>query len=217
MMPQFAIIIAAGLTSFIIFILIVVGSAIFNWLQQKAEEKKNQDMPHPPRRNPGMPPRPVAQNWEEELKRVLQTTPRRASSPPIHTPPPPPLPVPRARASREDPELQPAPVPLFTFPDVSRSLMEVQEESEPVPQAPVLGRLSESAAAHSRASSLQEMIAARLQGVDSAVSDPLIAVPLVERNEEIVAFVNSLRSPATIRQAFLASLVFSPPKAFEAS
>lgn len=88
-------ILAAGIESLFIFLLIAGGSAVINWLKKKGENSDtltDADFPRPSRREP--PPLPgstrpapaakPAKNWEEELRRMLEgTVPTTRTPPPV--------------------------------------------------------------------------------------------------------------------------------------
>lgn len=88
---------------FLVVLLLMAGSAIFNWWQKRKQGGQDEwsglDRPQPPTR-PGSPPQPTT-NWEEELRRMLEgqtpTAPPPQAPPPVireHRPTPPPIPRP---------------------------------------------------------------------------------------------------------------------------
>lgn len=119
---------AAGIESFLIFLLIAGGSALFNWLKKRGEKENDwseAELPRPTRREStlerGSPP-PISQptkkatNWEEELRRMLEGT-----VPTTQNPTPPPIIIQERKAPPAIPR-QPAPMraepPTMSLPKI---------------------------------------------------------------------------------------------------
>ncbi len=120
-------IIAAGIESFFIFLLIAGASAFFNWLQKKGKGEDGTSVPPPdyPRemKRPVKRPSPSPQtNWQEELRRLLEgNLPK--------TPPqsPPPIGLPQRRET-SPPRLEPRTLEETNQPTMSLSPVFSQEK-----------------------------------------------------------------------------------------
>jgi hypothetical protein len=201
----------AGLDGLIGLVVFVVIAIIASFLKRKEEEpfeippelKQRRDQPPPPPPPRASQSRPVARNWEEELRKLLGETP---ALPPVVRQPPPPLPPVRpvarpyvAAPEPEDPHIQvalPAPNPRVK------------------PAFQTLPGLTDSDARYAGASHLQERVAHQL----AEVSRHRVGTTSVERRAASVEtreVVTMLREPAGMRHAVLASVILGPPRALE--
>lgn len=219
-----------GLESLLVFVVIVLLSALSNWLQHRKQRERARQRPAspPPVRPAGHgeapppvdtppPPPPPVRDWEEELRRLLEgesEVPPRAPPPPPpvivrETPPPPPPPV---RPIAPVPAPAPTPPPLFRPAPAPASLE--QAEAPAFELAP----LSESNQAYARAAQLSEQVAARIAQAYVRTERPIAAGPVQRGGSvtpEVAALFAQLRHPRTARQAILASVVLGPPRGLE--
>ncbi|MBI5773440.1 MAG: hypothetical protein HZA89_06820 [Verrucomicrobia bacterium] len=218
-MPSSLSLTLAAIDSFWIFIAFVAVSVISNWIKKKGEQQQedpwtsDDETPSRPTAEPRRTAPPAPQkitNWEEELRRVLEGNIPTTSSPP------PPLPPPIVVV-----EQRPAPPPksfeLKSAPVLSR--VRVEESSDEEMQGGRLATLSQSAAAHARASHLQVQLAQRFQQSGGSTARNTSTVPVAHRaapTAEMAAIRQLFRQPSTVRQAVVASLILGPPKALEA-
>lgn len=232
-MPVFA----ASLESLIVFAVILLLSALGNWLKNRKGQGPqgwgDEDSPAPPPRRPGQPapgpgepaspPGPVF-DLERELRRMFgqepepPPSPPTRPSPPVLAPPPAwerPMPAPRphpAPAGNVEGEFVPLPLPPGThFPRTSPAMNQAgAPEFE-------LAHLAESKAAYRRASSLETSVQAKLDAVRPGV--PHAGLPRPGRREarspELTSVLLSLKQPRTARLAILASVILGPPKVLE--
>jgi hypothetical protein len=184
-------IIAAGLfDSPWVIIAIVVASGIANWLSKRRAEK-NGELP-PSDQQPSAPPSAAPPDWEERLRRMLGEEAPTAAPPPIIRPatPPrsaPPLLRPARQSAPPGPTRRPPPVEIVPV-LVPHSVKEASAEIEET------GRRYELQEAAARAALRQA------------------ATPAPRRTTGLKA---ALRQPQAARKAFVASLVFGPPKGLE--
>lgn len=210
--------------SFWIVLVVFIGSAIVERLRKRAAEREAAQPPgtpaprRTPRRGEGAtpqtdPPR-SATNWEEELRRLLGVEPPPSSKPPPPPPvfpttsaqsTPPPLRVPETTASAQ------APAPLARIePKFTRA---VQVSAIRLPE------LRESAADYQHASRLQENVARRLEQLEERMQrhstgpEPARTTPASLEADRVVLM---FRDPQAIRQAVIASMILSSPKALSA-
>lgn len=182
------------------------------WLIIKAIQSRRKDAdswndlekpappPHSPHRNIGTPP-PVME------KRGRGSLPPLAPRPIISS---------RQRMNRPSLPRQTAALPA---PPVIRTSLEPRPILVGPAEGPTgveLAKLKESTQSYARASQLQESIAQRLSDVEkqTETAKPLAPKPRA-RSGAAAHFLRTMRNPATIRQAFLASFVLNPPKALE--
>jgi hypothetical protein len=159
--------------------------------------------PVPTRPAPG--PAPAMSEWERELERVLRGEP--AAPPPPMAPPPPP------------PAWIPAPSGARRFVDEESEI-----ESAPAPTA-MLATMGESALAHQRAeaisqrgATLEQRVAQHMHRVDAKMDSAAPEKSTSRRgevSEESKAVRAWLRQHDTARAAYVAAMVFGPPKALE--
>jgi hypothetical protein len=197
----------------IIIVLLLAGSALFNWFSNRRRQEAegtDSEPPHPaasggagPPPGPARPdqrPRPSQADWEAQLRRLLEGEEPARPVMPL----PPPLPPRRV-----------VPVPPVTVarPPQPRPVAVAREEAE----APAhrLVALTESSRAHERAGSLDRVVSAHLHDVHARPVSMTHAVLLRKDPHEARQIVALLARPATARQAIVASFVFGPPKALE--
>jgi hypothetical protein len=211
----------------LIALVFVVIAALSNWLQRRAQSqqqppaKKPQPMPRPsspmapPARAPAAPPpvnprrSPLETALERELKRLLGED--------LPAAPPPQRPVTRPAENDEPPVIlhRPPHLPRVPLPQVAAAL--------PAPSlapvaVPALAELSQASSRFSQAKNLHESVAERLRKVDEltnrhAPQPVMIPARLVPSPSYTI--LQAVRDPAAVRQAFVASLIFAPPKALE--
>ncbi|MBI2946090.1 MAG: hypothetical protein HYY23_00450 [Verrucomicrobia bacterium] len=195
-------------------LVILLIMAVSSWLQRKAGQQQQRPKPpaRPPMHPPAMPPqprgaalptqpppRPVRKiDWQEELRRLLEGDAEPAEPPPV---------IVR--------EVEPAPPPSVIVPKPAPRPVVVAADLEEGPQS---SRLTASIAAYKKAQQLHEEAAARLQQTVEQTK----ARKLGERTarsgksaQEIASAISLIRNPASVRQAFVTSVVLSPPKALE--
>jgi hypothetical protein len=193
--------------SFIVFLVIVGASALFNWIQRRGENAQDQD--NPPGSAPPPQPRPQSSgapserrsSWEEELRRMLEghlpqppnrpPPSRSAQSPTPSSPPPPPVII---------RETTPAPPRTFSF------------EPPPVRSAHVFTEtVSELPGARTTPAELPAPNLAFEKPKRTAVARAKHA----KRSPEVEQTILMFRHPRTARQAVVASLILGPPKALQ--
>lgn len=215
----------ASLESILVFVAIVLISAVSNWLKQRQERKQAeaQGESAPLRPRPAIPnvfddqpkapaaPRPL--DWQEELRRLLEGDERKPVSPPSAASPQrtPPRPMPvfdDESPVKPDPVLARAGGPVTVL---------VETESEG-PSGSGPGRLQESAAAFLRGNQLGDAVESRLQAVASQVATARVSRALARSGnatETANRLKAQLRNPVAVRQAILAAVVLGPPRGLE--
>lgn len=232
-------------------LIFLIISAVAQGFQKRAQSRRRagpstgsdplptDDLPSPSRQPP-IPPfvsPGVPDQWEAQLRRILQIP----DAPPPETPPPrTPLEspaIPRTSRSSRPPapsstdeelfpgESSPTPHrPLATF-DESASAQ--SRAAEAVSRADRHwasgGNLPSAAAAADRAAHLSDRVAARLRSALDRVDAPGTTPPSLPPHHQPrrlsstprVPFRTAFRDRALVRQAFVASLVFGPPKGLE--
>ncbi len=211
----------------LIILAFVLLPALSNWLKKRSEQSQRDKLPDsgnvssPPRRPPqtsGPPPaaprpRPAkAFDWEEELRRLLEGEAAPPIPPPSRPPPiiieklpPEPAPVPameRREAPVAPPVRFPSPLPKPAAP-----------VAQPVEMPARLAQLAEADRVYEEARQLPERVAELLHQVAEPGAKP--AVTQAAELSDAAVGVRLLRNPHTVRQAFVASLVFGPPKSLE--
>ena len=216
-----------GLDTFWILLLIVLGSAINEWLKKKKQTGKKDSSPtesdSQQPRDPAtqqMPrpasPRPKAtSDWEEQLRRLLDGEMPVAKPPPVAPPliqpvivQEPKLAPPQRRVVAAAPVARTAPLAL-SGPGTAEAAKTVEVH---------LQALKESAAAYQRASHLHEGVAEHLKRVEEMTGHHPGKVPTAHRpgfSAESAQTIALIRNPHTVRKAMIASLIFGPPKTLE--
>ena len=184
----------------VIFILFVVVSIISSIIQsrKKAQEEARQRGEFPP--SVPRPERPVTHwprnvgQWQEQLKRMLEE-----NAPPVIRP----VIVPEKREAPSMPPPKPAKAAAAQphFPGIPA----ITDESE--------GPSIASVSAHEHVSNMYDRVKQRLR---AAGRHQTTHRPRAVRQRAPVPTLRRLtRNPAALRDAFVASLIFSPPKALE--
>lgn len=215
---------AADGFSLLIFVGVIIASAIANWLKRKRGEADEETAAPPPpiRRERRETPAPSrAASWEEEIRRMLEgaTAEPPPSPPPIVVAPPE-----RPRPVTAPPPARPAPVVVarqrLPVPDIfSRAGQTEETESHEAHETEHRAELHESSSAYARASQLHEAVARRFAAVDHATVNARPAGVVDHRRHrtpEVEAVVGLLRQPHTARQLVIAQAVIGSPKALEA-
>lgn len=178
----------------------------------------------PPRAAPGPAPAPAstpaAGSWEEELRRLLGGDEPRPAPRPLAPPPAPIRPVvivqsrpapsapPPSVFGRPAAPARPAPAPM-AGPRIAAADKAVDVQ---------LPALQESTVAYRRASRLHEEVAQHLKRVEEMTERHLAEVPVAHRpaaSADAARTLALIRSPAGVRQAIIASMIFGAPKALE--
>jgi hypothetical protein len=170
-----------------LFLVIVLASAVINWLSKRRAEQAG---PQPGRENE--PPSAPA-DWEERLRRLLGeevVPPRPARPTPVPQQPAPPL----LRPTGRPPVIRPA-APALRPPPVEVVPVVISSEAE------------------GAAGGVEETVR-RFEQLDPAVMTPVRPISAMGSRRSNAISVN-LRQPQAARQAFVASLVFGPPKGLE--
>jgi hypothetical protein len=205
----------------IIFLLFVVGSIISSILQhkkKKAEEAEQRELEEMTgRRRAGEPPPEVQQSpfpktaadWQEQLRRMLEGEPEPPPKPPVIKPvllppvqPPPPQRSPYA--------------PTTT----ARTDWEPKQKGAGVPNEILEGArtLVKTSGAHYESANLHEKVAKRMRAVSEQTVSHRPSPPEKYRMRAHSEFVRRLRkNPSAIREAFIASVIFNPPKGLESA
>jgi hypothetical protein len=204
--------------TFIVFIIIIAASALFNWLKRRSEMQDEWENPprpgHPPRHEPPRTHRESHEqrpmSWEEELRRLLEGER-------TEVPPPP-------------PQRQPAPPPVYTPPQPTRPATPpvrppviVREAGPPPPRryehakppvkAPkvVARTVSEKPGAPVRHAALP----APNLAYETRSRPPAAGQGGPRRPQEVEQALKLFRHPSTARQAVIATVILNPAKAFE--
>jgi hypothetical protein len=209
--------ILASLENLLVLLAFVVLSVASTWLTKKRSGKEadpgsDEAEPPPSPATQGRAARPA--DWEEALRRLLGGEP----SPQV----PPPLPIPSARRDKV-----PSPVgadeesytPEWSEPrETSESYDGAVEHADSTAAPPRPGAaLAHATVASDEASERPEKATRLLQKLDAAPKRPATVASnrRWRRSPEGVRAVALVRDARTVRQAFVASLVFGPPKALE--
>ncbi len=224
-------------SGFLVFVIIILISAVSSWLQRKREADKARDAarnpppsgPRPAQYSPAAAPRPAkTTSWEEELRRLLEgETPSAPPARPRPAPPPPPTVV---TSSPRTPALPPSPFqpvvrttrPVPAPPPIRPVIVRVPEPSPtplPVPTVTSVGTrdlaaMSQSRQAYERASQLDQQVGAHIAKV-STQRVQLTSVVRTKASPEVVQAAGMFKNARTVRQAVIASLILGPPRALE--
>lgn len=198
----------------------ILLSAISNYLKKKQAEKSEPGFPDQsssPRETnqPSSAPTRKAATWEEEIKKLLEDETEESVPPvlaerprPVPRPPQPPALPPHLARNQLPRPAAPAPA------QVAPAKIEPSEDEDVHSR---LARLSESAAAYTRASQLTERVTERMKTVDTATEQVRPAAPVAHRQiaPDASQAVSLLRTPRSVRQVMIASIVLGPPKSLE--
>lgn len=214
-----------------------------DWTAQQAPPRMPRQTSQ--RYTPPVPPAKKQVDWEEELRRMLQGTnpqppPIPRSAPPVpRTPLPRPQPVSRPEPSPALPKIfrqeklykghcencdghleflpehmeETVPCPHCNQLTVLRPF--TQTTVETLTHKPTVGNFGKGAQSWQRASTLDQRVGTDMAAKLRRPVDLTKAQVRTQRSPEIDSAVALLATPATARQAVIASLIFSPPKAME--
>jgi hypothetical protein len=194
----------------IIFLLFVIGSIISSIVQhkkKKAEEQQQRELEELTRRPAGerRPPRPAsppqaswpknAADWQEQLRRMLEGE----SAPPVIKP------------VLLPPELPPQKSPVVIHQQRQPVAREISE-GDLVFKSP----LTTSATNYERAANLHAAVQERMRTIGEQRVKHTPAIQDRGRSRPHSTFVQRLkRNPRAIREAFIASIIFAPPRGME--
>jgi len=198
----------------IIFLLFIVASIVSSIIQKKKkaqeEEAARLDLERPLPTGPIGPapstgttatrpgnrwPR-TAQEWQEQLRKMVEE-----NAPPVIKP----VVIKPVIVSQQPSASQKRPIVAKILPSLEKSEGDLEFKSP----------LRESASAHQRASNLQSKVEERFRAVDqqTATHRPSSATRSAPQAHELVRRLR--KRPTALREAFVASLIFSPPKSLE--
>jgi hypothetical protein len=191
----------------ILLAIVLLGSAISSYFQnkKKREEEELERREPGPRTTSGEPPVPhwpkTGRDWQEELRRVLQGQPQ--PPPSTHRQSVPPKVPPPARP----PTAPPAIVRTKVILRASSTTAEPSEGAVTFPSP-----LKQSVTAYARASELAGRVESRLQAVDAQTQGHKSVVPARRERPSGARIIRRWsRSRESLREAFIASLIFAPP------
>ncbi len=191
----------------IFLIIVVLGSAISTYFQnkKKREDEELERGASGPKRTGGEPPIPhwpkTGRDWQEELRRVLQG---KLEPPPTHQETLPPRTSPPRGVVTVPPPIVRTKVVL---PAAPRTPPEPSEGDVNFPSP-----LKQSSTAYARASQLAGRVESRLQAIDAQTATHKPAGPLRRTRPSGAAVARRwTRNRESLREAFIASLIFAPP------
>lgn len=218
----------------LITIAVLIGAAILHALNKRRQQREESDLPAPPPESapgetapPARPRRSQPTNWEEELRRLLEgdepaSPPPRPAPPPL-TPPvivldqprPVPPPLPPVIAPRPTPRAQAAPRPQLSS-RPAHADPEWAVDKDMLTGLPVqLTGLTQSAAAHQRASTLEQRVTAHLERVSQGITTHEKAAQFRRVSPEIGHALRLLRGRQSARTAFVLATILGPPRGLE--
>ena len=196
----------------ILFILGVIGFIVISVISNIAEKKKQREQEEQARRTgqpsgapPQAGPRPSIQDWQEQLRRMLNQENGPQAPPVIHMPPPEPRPQ----------RAQPPPV---------------KRTHTPTPPPIRTTSMAPSPSLYEKARELQKKVARRVEIIEQQKTEIVKEVrsdipsrpgPKVRRKApapkpvQVRRAIELVRNHATVRDAFVASIILGPPKALE--
>ena len=191
----------------ILILAIVVISIIHSWWKKRNGQGDEDATPWPtapPRRPPAVPPQnrpinapqPMAANWEEELRRLLQgEEPARPAPPPVVVQAPP-------------------SIPRVASPPTPRPVIVAQSDPD-MDKGLAVPSLEQSAQAFLRASQIEAKVAAHMQRVDQQVATHPKLNFKKDAPPEIRQAVALVRGRQSQRAAIIAGIILGPPKSME--
>ena len=209
----------AAIDSFWIMVAIAIGSALVEWYQRR-HQKRGGEQPGQELEPPMDTPRPAApgEDWQAELRRLLEGERAPQSPPPSAPPPVVVVPYDPKPAAEPEPKVTPPVAPPIIRPSkpvvISNPRPVIDWEDAAAPSAP-LAHLTESAAAHHRVGALEEQALQRMLAAANRTEHPHATLPPPRRAQfdPAVAEVHAwLREPRTTRQAVMASVILGPPR-----
>jgi hypothetical protein len=194
----------------IIFLLFVVASIVSSIIQKKKKTEEEAATRRELPQRPGASPRPgppagparpavarwprTALEWQEQLRKMVEE-----NAPPMIKPV-----IVAEKRTTAPPPMRPAPAPLVRPVEIA--------EGDVVFKSP----LHESTSAYTRAANLQAKVEERLRAVDQRTATHRPAMPHRAAAHPASQVLRKLRRrPAALREAFIASLIFSTPKSLE--
>ncbi len=193
----------------IIFIVVILFSALVNWLKKRGQPEEGQEGEQPAPGRPVAPGRP--RNWEDELRDLLEDTetkPKPPAPPVVSAPPVPKPPVvikPIVVKVDRPPELRPLIRPVVT------------QQAPPIRPLVSLPTLKQTAQVINKGEDLEANVMDRLAKAGDLKPETMSGPPPVVKVSPHAETIRSLRQPAELRRAFVASLIFSSPKALDPS
>jgi len=181
---------------------LVIGSALVNWLAKRRQEKQARDQPEVEETPPSASQPAGEFNLEEALRRLMGEA---APSPA----PPPPIP----RTARR--ELPPVPIPSENKPRPPEWMRQPARPAAPVLRPPLAVAPVNVAA---REAGRQDQLAAqRFEQLNERGRHPAAVVSHTRQRpvRSGPRGASRWRDARSVRRAFVASLVFAPPKSFE--
>jgi type IV secretory pathway VirB10-like protein len=180
-----------------LFAIIVIVGAVANWLSKRRQEKQAEQ--HPPESEETSPPsgKPAGEfNLEEALRRLMGEEPS--------------LPVPRPI-----PHAPPSELPSAPDWEEEESYQTARQTTPPL--RPPRIAVAQAIIATTAASEQQEQAARRFEQLNEQARHPATVVSHVRayRLHAGKRAASPWRNPRSARQAFVASLVFAPPKSLE--
>ena len=183
---------------------LVIGSAIANWLAKRRQEKQARNQPEDESPPPASSTPPGEFNLEETLRRLM------GEEPPTPSPAPPPL-IPRA--ARRD--LPPVQTPTEIKPLPPEWMRQAARPAAPILRSPLATAPVSVTAREARLE--VEQAEQRFERLTEQVRHPAKVVTHTRQQPVRSGFRGSSRwrDVRSVRRAFVASLVFAPPKSFE--
>jgi hypothetical protein len=199
---------AAGLFDqpWVVAVVIIVG-AVINWLSQRRQKKQSGE--HPPGEEASAAPGNAQGEFdlEETLRRLLGE-----QAPPTSPVPPP---VPRAIQGERPPPVRPGASPAQPIRTWVEDVTDGRKPTVPVLQPPPLA-VARPVGASLAVPQTSEQAAVRFEQLNDQGRHPARALDLRPRQRSGVgARTANWRDRASVRRAFVASLVFAPPKGLE--
>src|SRR5688572_3200449 len=204
----------------VIFLLFVVASIVSGIIQKKKkadEEAARRELeqsvgPRSAQTSPSQPTTqpPVtrwprsAQEWQEQLRKMVEENAPPVIKP-VSKPTAKPVVIKPVVVSQQRPAPQARPIVAKILPPIEKSEGDLEFKSP----------LRESASAYERASSLQTKVEERFRAIDKQTSTHR-PTPASRPTRPANQIIRKLRKrPSALREAFVASLIFSPPKSLE--
>ncbi len=183
---------------------LVIGSALANWLAKRRQEKQARNQSEDESPPPASSAPPGEFNLEETLRRLM------GEEPPAPSPAPPPL-IPRA--ARRD--LPPVQTPTEIKPLPPEWMRQPARSASPVLQPPIALATAGMLAHEARLEDAQAV--QRFEQLNEQGRHPAKVVTHTRQRpvRSGARGTSRWRDVRSVRRAFVASLVFAPPKSFE--
>lgn len=196
----------------IIFIVVILFSALVNWLKKRGQPEEGEGGGQPAPGRPIPPGRP--RNWEDELRDLLEEpeikprpmppTPPVSQGPPVIKSPPVVIRPVVVKVDRP-PEAKPVIRPV------------VVQQAAPARPLATLPSLTQTAQVTNKGENLEADVMDRLAKAGDLRPETIPGPPPVVKVSPHAQTIRSLRQPAELRRAFVASLIFSSPKSLDPS